>query len=190
MYSKRLNYLYSMRFIWLFLFLILSESILYAEVLITKEKALQMAFSDADSLESRTLILTDDKAESIKKKYRVNISSRIFSFNIARKNGSIIGYSVTDTHTLRTKSQTIMIFLNPDGNLKYVEILAFYEPPEYKVSGRWLDLFKNKTINDDLRSGHNIPNITGATISSHGTSEAVRRALAIFDYYMKEEGIN
>lgn len=190
MYSKRLNYLYYTLFIWFFIFLVLSESTPYAEVLITKDKALRMAFPDAESLEERIIILTDRDVESIKKKYRVNLFSRIVSLNIARRSGGIVGYSITDTHTLRTKSQTIMVYFNPDGSLKYVEILAFYEPPEYKVSGRWLDLFRNKTINDDLRSGHDIPNITGATISSHGTSEAVRRALAIFEYKVKEEEIN
>ncbi len=186
---KAFSYLFIIALLWFFP-LVLLKSALKAEVFISIERALELAFPDAESIENKTIILTDDNVESIKKKYRVDIPSRLFSLNIARKDGKITGYSVTDTHTLRTKSQTIMVILNPDGHLNYVEILAFYEPPEYKTSGRWLDLFRNKGINDDLRSGHDIPNISGATISSHGTSEAVRRVLAIFDYYIKNEAIN
>ena len=187
---KRFNSFYNAITLWLFIIVFLSNSYLNAEVLITKEKALYVAFPDAESIEDKALIITDKNAVELQKKYKVSIPSRIISLNIARKGDNILGYSVTDTHTLRTKSQTIMVFINSDGQLNYVEILAFYEPPEYKASERWLDLFRNKTIKDDLRAGHDIPNMSGATISSNGTSEAVRRALAVYDYYIHGEKIN
>ena len=176
--------------VWLFLFVPLSIHLLNAEVLITKEKALEMAYPDAESIEVKALIITDKNALDIQNKYKVNIPSRIISLNIARKDRIIIGYSIVDTHTLRTKSQTIMVFINPDGQLNYVEILAFYEPPEYKASSGWLNLFRNKTKKDDLRTGHDMPNISGATLTSNGTAEAVRRALAVFDFYIHGEKIN
>lgn len=187
---RRLNPFYNTATVCLFIFLFLSNSILNAEVLITSDKAIETAYPNADSIGKKALILTDKNARSIEKKYKVNINSGIVTLNIARMEGNIIGYSIIDTHTLRSKSQTIMVFINPDGHLNYVEILAFYEPPEYKASGMWLDLFRNKTINDDLRSGHDIPNMSGATISSNGTAEAVRRVLAVFDYYIHGEKIN
>jgi len=190
MFFRRLNPFYNTATVCLFILLFISNSILNAEVLITMDKALEVAFPSADSIEKKALILTDKNARSIEKKYKVNIHSGIIILNIARIEANIIGYSIIDTHTLRTKSQTIMVFIKPDGQLNYVEILAFYEPPEYKASGMWLDLFSNKTINDDLRSGHDIPNMSGATISSNGTAEAVRRVLAVFDYYIHGEKIN
>ena len=92
-----------------------------------------------------------------------------------------------DTHLLRTKSETVMYVIGNDGRLINAEILAFFEPSEYMQSEKWLRLFENKNLdNNDIRIDRDIPNITGATITSHEFTESVRKVLAIYKVAVKE----
>ncbi|MEE8299619.1 MAG: FMN-binding protein, partial [Thermodesulfobacteriota bacterium] len=97
------------------------------------------------------------------------------------KNGEkTLGYAIIDTHSLRTKTETVMFVINPDGSLRQAEILAFFEPQDYQARENWIELFEGKTLDDTLRVGKGIPNITGATITANSLSQAIRRILAVF----------
>ncbi len=168
------------------LFFVSSNS--YARVFISKDEALRLAFPDSDTIEKQSLFLSKNEVESIEKLGRSKLDSRLFLFYVGKKNGEAIGYAAIDTHTVRTKSQTIIVVINPDGSLKYTEILAFFEPLEYKPTQNWIDLYKNKKISDGLKIGYDIPNISGATLTSNATSNAIKKVLAVFDVVIK--GVN
>ena len=53
-------------------------------------------------------------------------------------------------------------------------------------SDKWLTLFENQKLDNELRIDREIPNITGATITSHAFTESVRKILAIFEVAVKE----
>jgi Na+-translocating ferredoxin:NAD+ oxidoreductase RnfG subunit len=72
-----------------------------------------------------------------------------------------------------------MFVINPDGTLRQAEILAFFEPPEYMPGSNWIALFYGKSIRDPLKPGRDIPNITGATITSNSLAQTVRQVLAL-----------
>jgi len=168
------------------LFFVSSNS--YARVFISKDEALRLAFPDSDTIEKQSLFLSKTEVESIEKLGRSKLDSRLFLFYVGKKDGEAIGYAVIDTHTVRTKSQTILVVINPDGSLNYTEILAFFEPLEYKPTQNWIDLYKNKKISDGLKIGYDIPNISGATLTSNATSNAIKKVLAVFDVVIK--GVN
>ncbi len=165
------------------LFFVSSNS--YARVFISKDEALRLAFPDSDTIEKQSLFLSKTEVESIEKLGRSKLDSRLFLFYVGKKNGEAIGYAAIDTHTVRTKSQTIIVVINPDGSLKYTEILAFFEPPEYKPTEGWINLFKDKKISDGIKIGYDIPNISGATLSSNGTANAVKKVLSVFEVVIK-----
>jgi hypothetical protein len=165
------------------LFFVSSNS--YARVFISKDEALRLAFPDSDTIEKQSLFLSKNEVESIEKLGRSKLDSRLFLFYVGKKNGEAIGYAAIDTHTVRTKSQTIIVVINPDGSLKYTEILAFFEPPEYKPTEGWINLFKDKKISDGIKIGYDIPNISGATLSSNGTANAVKKVLSVFEVVIK-----
>jgi len=165
------------------LFFVSSNS--YARVFISKDEALKLAFPDSDTIEKQSLFLSKTDVESIEKLGRSKLNSRLFLFYVGKKNGEAIGYAAIDTHIVRTKSQTIIVVINPDGSLKYTEILAFFEPLEYKPTESWIDLFKDKKITNGIKIGYDIPNISGATLSSNGTANAVKKILAVFEIVVK-----
>lgn len=72
-----------------------------------------------------------------------------------------------------------MFVINKDGTLRQAEILAFFEPPEYMPGDNWIALFYGKSASDSLKPGKDIPNITGATITSTALSRTMRQILAL-----------
>ncbi len=151
-----------------------------AKVFLTKGKALELVFPEAEEIEKRHVFLTERQAESVREMARAEVDSRLYTFYIAKSGGKETGYAVIDTHTLRTLTETVMFVINPDGTLRHAEILAFFEPTDYMPSGKWINLFPGKTKMDRMKVGKGIPNITGATISAGSFSGATRRVLAVY----------
>ncbi len=151
-----------------------------AKVFLTKGKALELVFPEAEEIEKRHVFLTERQAENIRKMAKAEVDSRLYTFYVAKSAGKETGYAVIDTHTLRTLTETVMFVINPDGTLRHAEILAFFEPTDYMPSRKWINLFLEKTNLNRMKVGKGVPNITGATISARSFSRATRRVLAVY----------
>ena len=158
---------------------------LHAKVFISKDEALKLAFPGSDTIDKKSFFLKPEQIVAIEKLSKTKVDSKLFLLYIGKKDGQPTGYAAIDTHTVRTKSQTILVVINPDGSLKYTEILAFFEPLEYKPTESWIDLFKDKKITNGIKIGYDIPNISGATLSSNSTANAVKKILAVFEIVVK-----
>ena len=151
-----------------------------AELLIPLKEALDSAFPGTTSVDKITIILDDDEAAQVEDLSKIKLDSKIHIFYEFSKGSEILGYGIVDTHLLRTRSETVLYLLDKNGKLFSTEILAFFEPPDYMPPEKWLNLFKNKTAQDEMRIGKQIPNITGATITAHEFSRHTRKILAIY----------
>lgn len=80
-----------------------------------------------------------------------------------------------------------MVVLDPDGKVRFIEILAFFEPEEYKPAKRWLDQFGGKTLSPQLRIGGDIQGITGATLSAQAIARQVRKSSAMLKLFKQKE---
>lgn len=156
-----------------------------AKVFLTKDKALELSFPNATQIEKRQIFLSENQVTEIQKLARVKLDSKLYIFYIAKSGVRDIGYAVIDTHKLRTSTETVLYVIDTDGKLEKAEILAFFEPQDYMQSDRWLELFLNKDLGSSLAVGKDVPNITGATITSHSFAEATRKVLAIYDVAIK-----
>jgi len=152
----------------------------FGNLLLTRDEALNIAFPDADSVEKMDIFLNKTQVEKIESLSYSKLDSKIYIFYKFNKGNDTLGYAVINTHLLRTKSETVMYVIDHDGRLINAEILAFFEPSEYMQSDKWLELFENRNLDKDLRIDKDIPNITGATITTHAFTESVRKVLAIF----------
>ena len=152
----------------------------HAKVFLKKNEALKQAFPNADSLVKEQVFLNNNQVDTIESIAKAKLNSKLYIFYVAKRNKDVLGYAVIETHTLRTTTETVMFVINPDGSLREAEILAFFEPLDYMPGNKWIDLFNNKPLNDTLKIGKRIPNITGATITSNSLTKAVRRVLAIY----------
>jgi Na+-translocating ferredoxin:NAD+ oxidoreductase RnfG subunit len=160
----------------------------FSQVLMTKDRALKLAFPDADQIEKKTVFLSEEQTKKIESIAKSQLDSRLYIFYIGKKGDATLGYAVIDTHQLRTKTETVMIVINPNGTLREVEILAFFEPPEHMPTERWIHQFGGKTLDDSLWVGRGIPNITGATITSNALVKAIRRIMAVYQVAVKGDG--
>ncbi|MEQ9620246.1 MAG: FMN-binding protein [Deltaproteobacteria bacterium] len=144
-----------------------------------RDEALKAAFPQAEEIEKIEIFLSDEQAAKIESISRSRLNSRLFIVYKGIKGDNTLGYAIIDTHTLRTKTETVMFVVNPDGTLSHAEILAFFEPPEYMPGDNWIELFNGKSAKDSIRLGKDIPNITGATITSNSLAQTMRQILAI-----------
>lgn len=151
-----------------------------AKVFMKRDEALKTAFPDADVILKNQIFLSENQAREIESRSRAKLDSRLYVIYEGKRGEETLGYAIIDTHYLRTKSETVMFVINPDGTLKQAEILAFYEPLEYMAGDKWIGLFNAKGIDDSLRLGKDIPKITGATITSNSLTKSLRRVLAVF----------
>jgi hypothetical protein len=104
----------------------------------------------------------------------------VVTYYVGTRDDGVTGYAFFDTHVVRTMPATIMIVIDPDSTVRAVEVLAFYEPEDYRPTERWLDQFDGKSLRNDLWLKRGIHNIVGATLSAQSISDAVRVTLATF----------
>jgi hypothetical protein len=158
-----------------------------AEAFYAKDEALQLAFPGTADVQSRTIVLTDAQAAAVKNRGGVDLDSRLFTFYTARRNGSVVGYAVIDTHTVRTLPETFLAVLTPEGTVEQVILLAFYEPKEYMPPPRWLEQFKGRGIAGSWRVGRDLHGISGASLTARAIPQALRKILALYDIVIRPD---
>jgi len=151
-----------------------------AKVFYTQEEALALAFPDADGVEARNWVLTDEQAGRIQELSRAKLDSKLVRVWRGAKGDAVLGWALIDVHTVRTQAEAFLVVLTPEGSVRTVRMLAFHEPLDYLPPERWYEQFDGKTRDDPLRVGGDIHGIAGATLSSRATADGVRRALAIY----------
>ena len=137
-----------------------------AKVFHTRDEALQLAFPDAENVETETFVLDD---------------VQLVKIYTGRRDGAVLGYALIDIHNVRTMPEAFMVVLSPDGSVRSLRLLAFHEPLEYKPAGRWYEQFDRKSIHAPLRVGRDVHGVVGATLSARATTRGVRRALAFYE---------
>lgn len=145
---------------------------------LTKEEALRLCFPEPAVIESRTVFLTDDQVREIEQRARSKVPSKLLTYYIGVDSTGIQGYAFIETAIVRTMPQTLLVSVGPDGQTRFVELLAFHEPADYRAPRRWLDQLHNRRLDEELWLKRGVQNIAGATITAHTTIDVIRRVLA------------
>lgn len=135
---------------------------------------MRAVFPEAERIEAKDLLLTDDMVKRIEGLARARVRERLVTFYTARRGGAVLGYAVIHSHVVRTKRETLSIAFAPDGTIRRITVLAFLEPDEYRPPDRWLAQFEGKGPADRLAAGHDVAAITGATLTARGVAEESR----------------
>ena len=159
----------------------------FATVYHSRSEALELAFPSADRIESKTYILNPDQVERIQKSSRGEVESKLVKVYTGMKGDEVLGYAFIDTHTVRTMPEAFMVVLSPNGIVRSLRVLAFYEPREYQPNNRWYAQFEQVSAGQSLRVGGDIHGIAGATLSARATTRGVRRALAFYEILVASE---
>jgi Na+-translocating ferredoxin:NAD+ oxidoreductase RnfG subunit len=145
---------------------------------ITREEALAAAYPGA-VIRAQQVFLTSAQQQQVAKKADTDGPSALVAQYIAMKDGQVMGRAYADTHTVRTKKETLLISLDANGRLKRVDVTAFLEPAEFRAPDAWLRQYRERSLDDDLRVNRAIRSIAGATLTARATNAAIRRVLAI-----------
>ncbi len=168
----------------LILSILLFFSYSQAGLLIKPDQALKEQFSNAE-IKKKNILLSKKQVKQIQQLAKSKLSSSIVTVYFVKQNEKTLAYGIIHTHKVRTKKETVLFTLTPDCKIKDIEIIAFYEPPEYMPSDRWLKTFEGKSAKDQLRLKRDIPNITGATLSSKAITLASKQVVSICEVVLK-----
>ena len=153
---------------------------------ITRDEALALAYPGA-AIAAERLFLTPEQMKAAAARGGVSLDTPLIARYTARKDGSLVGRAYVDTHTVRTKKESLLISLDASAAVKRVDVLAFLEPPEYHPPKRFVEQFNGRHLDDETRINRAIRPIAGATLTANSITNAVRRVLAI-DAVLAEAG--
>jgi hypothetical protein len=145
---------------------------------ITRDEALAEVYPGA-ALRAEQLFLTTAQQHAVRTRTGGEASTALVARYVASRDGQVVGYAYVDTHTVRTKKESLLISLDAEGNVLRVDVTAFHEPREYQAPQPWLRQYADRSLSDDLAINRAIRPIAGATLTARATNAAVRRALAI-----------
>jgi Na+-translocating ferredoxin:NAD+ oxidoreductase RnfG subunit len=145
---------------------------------ISRDEALAEVYPGA-AVRAEQLFLTPAQQQAVRARAGGEGSTALVARYVASRDGQVVGYAYVDTHTVRTKKETLLISLDAEGNVLRVDVTAFQEPREYQAPPPWLRQYADRALSDDLAINRAIRPIAGATLTARATNAAVRRALAI-----------
>lgn len=152
-----------------------------AQLRLTQEQALRLAFPEPARIERRTAFLDDGQLERARQLAGpgVEIDQRLVTYYVGLNGSDPAGVAYFDAHRVRTLPEILMIVVSPTGSIARIEILRFSEPPEYRAPDSWLGQFTDQDLSDGLSLKASIANITGATLTARAVTDASRRVLAL-----------
>jgi len=157
----------------------------FAKIFYSKNEAMELAFGKTATVEVLSLFPDEQQQAKIQDLAKTKLESGMFSFYVGKEQGKVLGYAAIESITVRTKPETLMIVLTPEGALRNVTTLAFHEPPEYQPPERWFEqLYKRSLADLDFNKG--VDGISGATLSTRAAVSSVRKVLAIYQVMVKE----
>lgn len=163
------------------------STISFAKIFYSKNEAMVLAFGDDAQVENLALFPDDQQKAAIQKEAKVKLDSGMFTFYVGKRQGKILGYAAIETMNVRTKPETLMIVLSPEGEVRKVATLAFHEPPEYQPPEHWFEQLSGKPLAElDFNKG--VQGISGATLSTRAAVNSVRKVLAIYLQMVKSQG--
>lgn len=157
-----------------------------AKVFFSRSEALELAFPDADRVESETILLSEGQASRIEQLAHAPLDSKLVRIYTGFAGERVIGYAVIDVHEVRTQREAFMVVLTPEGSVRSLRVLAFHEPLDYLPTRRWYAQFVEKILGDPLRVGRDVHAVVGSTLSAQATTRGVRRVLAYYAVLIQE----
>jgi Na+-translocating ferredoxin:NAD+ oxidoreductase RnfG subunit len=98
----------------------------------------------------------------------------------AVQGGRLIGWFIVDEVVGKHEFITYATGISPDGSVVGIEIMSYRESRGGEVMNpKWRALFRGKRVTDPFRLNKDIPNISGATLSSRNITDGVKRLLVL-----------
>jgi hypothetical protein len=146
-----------------------------ALVYMSVEQAQQLMFP-GQTLTAMPLVLSNEDIGAVQKDSGVKVYPG--SLRIWKADG---GYFFVDAVIGKHDLITYAVALGLDGKVRQTEILEYREAYGGEVRNvRWRAQFTGRQHGDPVRIGHDIQNISGATLSCEHVTDGIRRILATY----------
>ena len=148
-----------------------------ASTLTPLDEALARAFPGA-RIEQLALALSATDVKAVEQRAHARCEARLVTAYVAWHGDTLVGTAYTDRRVVRTREALLMTTIAPDTTVARIDVLAFFEPPDYRPTERWLERFHGARAGAALAPGRDVPPLAGASLTSRAVSESARLALA------------
>jgi Na+-translocating ferredoxin:NAD+ oxidoreductase RnfG subunit len=170
-------------------YLILGPRSGYAINYLTREEALQKLIPHADGFKEEVISLSPSQREEVQKLLGNRVKEIEFTFWVAQKSGTPVGYAALLDVIGKEQPITFMVGVGSEGTVLGVEVLTYRESQGSEIrSSGFMNQFVDKTLDAPLKVGRDIHSISGATLSSRSTAYAVKKALALIQVVYLRSG--
>jgi len=154
----------------------------YAVQYLTIAQAQKIIFPGASNFESNNLSFSDEENKFAQQRSQLRSVRRFLKCWVVRSPQQNLGYFIVDEVIGKHEEIDYALGVSADGKIVGVEILEYREThgSQIKEPG-WRAQFVGKSINDTLKIGRDIQNISGATLSSLHLTEGIRGILALLE---------
>ena len=152
---------------------------------VSVNEIIKASFKNVSTIEAKQLILTQKQFNAIRDLAKAAIDTRVYRYYNIQGSTKTLGKAVLITRKVRSKKATILYAFDNKGALRFTEIMAFSEPPEYLPSTIWMSQLQNRENTAILTVEKDIPTISGATLSAKSITEGARVARAIYEVVLK-----
>ena len=149
------------------------------------DEVIKSSFTGVSTIDPKQIILTKKQFSQVQARAKAAVRTKIYRYYDIKSNTKRLGYAVLISRKVRAKKATVLYAFDNSGTLKFTEIMAFGEPPEYIPSKTWMSQLQNRDESVILTVGKDIPTISGATLSARSITEGARVARAIYEIILK-----
>ncbi len=151
-----------------------------AVVYMSREEALKALIPEAEQFTQETVSLTEGHRARIESLIGRRVRESEVTFWVGTGAEGALGYATVVDVIGKEQPITFMVAVAPEGVVRGVQVLIYRESQGSEIrSKRFLAQFTGKTLAAPLRLGRDIHGISGATLSSRSTAQAVKTALAL-----------
>lgn len=147
---------------------------------LSAEQAQRQVFPDAQDFKPMLVTLGEGQRDKIKALSGLRQRWEQQQVWRVEKDGKLLGWFIVDDVVGKHEFITYGVGLSPDGHVVGIEIMSYRETKGDQVrTAGWRKLFVGKTLADPFKLDEDIPNISGATLSSRNVMDGVKRLLVL-----------
>jgi hypothetical protein len=149
------------------------------------DDVIRSSFPEVSAIEPKQIILTKEQFSQVQSRAKAAVRTKVYRYYDIQSKTERVGYAVLIARKVRGKKATVLYAFDNSGRLKFTEIMAFGEPPEYIPNKTWMGQLQDRDASAALTVGKDIPTISGSTLSARSITEGARVARAIYEVVLK-----
>jgi Na+-translocating ferredoxin:NAD+ oxidoreductase RnfG subunit len=152
---------------------------------LTVAAAQSLLFPGAKTFVERPLHFTGEQRDKIKELAGVRQRTEDQKVWRAERDGALVGFFIVDEVIGKHEFITYATAISPDGKVLGLEVMSYRETHGGQIrDASWRQHFVGKTLASPFKLDQDVPNISGATLSSRNVLDGVKRLLVIHKLYL------